>query len=263
MGEAKRREEARLRGVLAAVESRKNRFETRLENQIWETEVAFDYYSKMSSRDTRLIDARAKMPLLADVWIRMIAFAELVKKGVVLQADAAKFWREYWEHDLVKVLGQIDIRLEECYFFLTRIKGATYKAVEFLSLDLGPDCDPRFLQKACSQALPIGELTLEIGLHFYNNNVIYWGENLLLNKGTDSASEKGELMISVRHSSNCWNCYPSPDNSRVLLSDYKQAKLALAQYPRSIRGELVHNQSGKLAELLGMKVVGKYAYLIR
>ena len=264
MGEAKRRLEAQARGVIVVERSpKKTRLEIRLEDQIWETQVAFDRYSKLF-KDAELINARAKAPLLADVWYRIVAFAELIPKGAVSKSEAAEFWRNYWEGDLVKALGQVDIRLKESYYFLTRIKGAALKAVEYLArYVVTSKSDATFLEKACSQAISIGESTLEIGLHFQENNIIYWGENLLINRGNDTSSKKGELMISVRHSSNCWNLYPSPDNLRVSLSDYKQAKLALAQYPYPICGELVHSQSSKLAELLGLVIVGKYAYLVK
>jgi len=264
MGEAKRRQEAQARGISVPPNCTQNsRFNVRFDNQIRQTRFAFDRYSSIF-KDINLIEAREKMPLLAEVWFSMVAFAELAKAGAVSKSEAAEFWRNYWERDLVKVLGQVDIRLKESYYFLTRIKGAAYAAVEYLALTVvTSERDCNFLEKACSQRMPIGELTLEIGLHFHENDIIYWGENLLINKGKDTASEKGELMISVKHSSNCWNCYPSPDNLRVSLSEYKKAKSVLSQYPSSIRGELVHHKSRKLAKMLGMIVEGKYAYLIR
>jgi hypothetical protein len=74
---------------------------------------------------------------------------------------------------------------------------------------------------------------------------------------------RGELMIAVRHASGCWNHYPSPGNVIVPLSDYKKAKSALKKIPISLRGELIHSQSAKLAKLLGLTVIGDYAYLIK
>jgi hypothetical protein len=70
-------------------------------------------------------------------------------------------------------------------------------------------------------------------------------------------------MIAVKHASGCWSHYPSVDNAPVPLSDYKKAKLELENYSTSLKGELTHSQSGKLAKLLGLQVNGDYAYLIK
>lgn len=101
---------------------------------------------------------------------------------------------------------------------------------------------------------------IEVGLAFKANNVIYDGDSLMVYKGTDTAEEIGELMIAVKHASGCWNHYPSPENLPVSLSDYKKAKATLAKFPTSLKGELIHPQSIKLAELMGLKVRQNYAY---
>jgi hypothetical protein len=75
--------------------------------------------------------------------------------------------------------------------------------------------------------------------------------------------ERGELMIAVKHASGCWNHYPSPENMSIPLSDYKKAKLALKKFPISLKGQLIHSQSNKLAKLLGLTVRENYAYLIK
>lgn len=107
------------------------------------------------------------------------------------------------------------------------------------------------------------DTTLEIGLAFANNNVIYAGQGLVVWKGCDGSRRRGELMVAVKHSSGCWNHYPSLENLSVPFSDYRQAKLALEKFPLSLRGELYHPRSNKLARLLGLTVKGNYAYLVK
>ena len=119
------------------------------------------------------------------------------------------------------------------------------------------------MKQAQTQFISIGETTIEIGLAFHENNIIYWGQRLIIHKGKDNPNERGELMIAVKHSSGCWNYYPSRENLTILLSDYKKAKLALEQFPHPLKGELMHSQSGKLAELLGLTIKNNYAYLIK
>jgi hypothetical protein len=109
----------------------------------------------------------------------------------------------------------------------------------------------------------MGETTIEVGLAFGANNIIYSGESLTVYKGVDNFMGRGELMIAVRHASGCWSHYPSPDNVHIPLSDYKKAKSALKKFPISLRGELIHSQSEKLAKLLGLTVRDNYAYLIK
>lgn len=128
---------------------------------------------------------------------------------------------------------------------------------------LGKRYEENFLEEAQTQFVSIGETTIEIGLAFYENNIIYWGENLIIHKGNDTTNDRGELMIAVKHSSGCWNYYPSRDNLTIPLSDYKKAKLALEQFSEPLKGELMHSQSGKLAELLGLTIKDNYAYLIK
>jgi hypothetical protein len=70
-------------------------------------------------------------------------------------------------------------------------------------------------------------------------------------------------MIAVKHSSGCWSHYTCNDNAPVPLSDYKKAKLELEKFPLSLKGELIHPQSGKLAKILGLTIKENYAYLIK
>ncbi|MEG5056188.1 MULTISPECIES: hypothetical protein [unclassified Microcoleus] len=70
-------------------------------------------------------------------------------------------------------------------------------------------------------------------------------------------------MIAVKHVIGCWSLYPFPQTLSVPFSDYKQAKLALKNFPTSLKGELVHYHSSKLAKLLGLTINGNYAYLIK
>jgi hypothetical protein len=70
-------------------------------------------------------------------------------------------------------------------------------------------------------------------------------------------------MIAVKHSSGCWSQYPCNDNTPVPLSDYTKAKLELEKLPISLKGELIHSQSGKLAKILGLTIKENYAYLIK
>jgi hypothetical protein len=72
-----------------------------------------------------------------------------------------------------------------------------------------------------------------------------------------------ELMIAVKHSSGCWSQYPCNDNAPVPLSDYQKAKLELEKLSISLKGELIHPQSGKLAKILGLTIKENYAYLIK
>jgi hypothetical protein len=255
MGEAKRRQEAQARGI-STVPRRKifTKFEKTFA-RICEEVACYE--------DIKFQQAREQSPLLAKVWLRMVAFAQLAEAGSITKTEALIFWRTYWEDDIVNILGQIDIKLPKHWYWLTRIKGVTIFAIKELCNSLGKSYDKDFLKQAQTQFISIGETTVEIGLAFHENNIIYWGERLIVHKGKDNANGRGELMIAVKHSSGCWNYYPSRDNLTIPLSDYKKAKLALEQFPHSLKGELMHSQSGKLAQLLGLTIKNNYAYLVK
>ncbi|MCC3475472.1 MAG: hypothetical protein JGK10_27660 [Microcoleus sp. PH2017_13_LAR_U_A] len=254
MGEAKRRKEAQARGI-PTVPRRK--IFTKFEKT----------FAKLCEKfacdgDFELQQAREQSPLLAEIWLRMVAFAQLAEAGSITKTEAVNFWITYWEDDVVNILGRIDIRLPKHWYWLTRIKGVTVLAVKELCNSLGKRYED-FLKEIQTQFVSIGETTIEIGLAFHENNIIYWGESLIIHKGKDNTNDRGELMIAVKHSSGCWNYYPSRDNLTIPLSDYKKAKLALEQFPDPLKGELMHSQSGKLAELLGLTIKDNYAYLIK
>ncbi|MDP8933283.1 MAG: hypothetical protein M3N42_03825 [Cyanobacteriota bacterium] len=260
MGEAKRKELARAAGIAVA---RTHKVNYRLEQRFRQTREEFQTHLLLFGQ-VKLLEACTKSPMLADAWFRMIAFAQSAKECLLTEKEVVDFWGFYWEDEIVKALGQVDIKLPENWMLVTRIKGAALAAAAFLAEGLSANCDPDLLEKACSQYISIGECTLEVALAYHAGNIIYWGNNLLVHTGQDTEEEAGEIMIAVKHSSGCWNYFPSSDNNRVSLSDYKLAKSAVEQYPRPIQGELIHSQSGKIARLLGMEVKdNNYAYLVR
>ena len=253
MGEAKRRKEAQARGISAVPRSKIFSKVEKIFARLRE-EAACD-------GDFKLQQAREQSPLLAEMWLRMLAFVKLAQAGSITKTEAVTFWITYWEEDIINILGQIDIRLPEHWYWLTRITGLGMLAIKELCNCLGNYFED--FTKEITQLVSIGETTINIATAFHNNNIIYWGERLIIHKGDDTPNERGELMIAVKHSSGCWNYYPSSDNLTIPLSDYKKAKLALEQFPDSLKGELKHSQSGKLAELLGLTIKDNYAYLIK
>jgi hypothetical protein len=254
MGEAKRRQAAQARGIKTVPRSKNF---TKFEKIFAKVSEEFTCYG-----DFELLQAREQSPLLAEIWLRMVVFAQLAKESSITKTEAVIFWRTYWEEDVVNILGRIDIRLPQHWYWLTRIKGVSIVAINELYNSLGKYYK-NFLKEIEKKYVSIGETTIEIGLAFHGNYIIYWGENLIIHKGKDNSNRRGELMIAVKHSSGCWNYFPSHDNLSISLSDYKKAKLALEQFPDPLKGELMHSQSGKLAKLLGLTIKGNYAYLIK
>ena len=254
MGEAKRRKAAKARGIQIVP---KNKYFTKFEKSFAKMSEAFICYGEFE-----LLQAREQSPLVAEIWLRMVTFAQLAKERSITKTEAVNFWKTYWENDVVNVLGGIDIRLPQHWYWLTRIKGVSIFAVNELHNSLGKYYKD-ILKEIETQYISIGATTLEIGLAFHENYIIYWGESLIIYKGKDTSNGKGELKIAVKHSSGCWNYYPSCDNLTIPLSDYKKAKLALEKFPEPLKGELMHSRSGKLAEVLGLKVKDNYAYLIK
>lgn len=254
MGEAKRRKEAQARGIPIVP---RHKIFTKIEKTFARLceELA-------CNGDFELQQAHKQSPLLAEFWLRLVAFTQLTQAGSITKTDAVIFWRTYWEDDIINILGRIDIRLPKHWYWLTRIKGVAIFSLKELGNCLGNDYKD-FVEQIQIQFVSIGETTIEIGLAFHSNNIIYWGESLIIHKGKDNPKGEGELMIAVKHSSGCWNYYPSCDNLTIPLSDYKKAKLALEQFPYPLKGELMHSQSGKLAKLLGLTIKDDYAYLIK
>ena len=103
MGEAKRRQEAQARGI-PTVPRRKifTKFEKTFA-RLCEEVACYE--------DLKFQQAREQSPLLAKIWLRMVAFAQLAEAGSITKTEAVNFWRTYWEDDIVNILGRIDIRL--------------------------------------------------------------------------------------------------------------------------------------------------------
>ena len=253
MGEAKRRKEAQARGISTVPSSK---IFTKVEKFF-----AGLCVEALFERDLKIQQAREQSPLLAKIWLRMLAFVKLTQAGNITKTEAVNFWINYWE-EAIDVLGKIDIRLPEHWYWITRITGLSGLAIKELCNCLGNNFE-YFMKEMITPFVSIAETTTDIATAFHNNNIIYWGENLIIHKGDDTPKEKGELMISVKHSSGCWNYYPSNENLTIPLSDYKKAKLALEKFPEPLKGELKHSQSGKLAKLLGLTLKDNYAYLIK
>jgi hypothetical protein len=174
------------------------------------------------------------------------------------------WWKTYWTK-AITILGRVNIGDPQLLPLLRRLKGITLFLLEEMANSFTKSSALEFALGLESewQFLSMGETTIEIGLAFGAKNIIYAGEAITVYKGVDSREGKGELMIAVKHASGCWSHYPSSDNAPVPLSDYKKAKLELESFPTSLRGELTHYHSKKLAKLLGLSVNGNYAYLIK
>ena len=189
----------------------------------------------------------------------MVGFTEIA--NTLTKKQAIKFWTAYWE-EAVPILGRLNIGSEH-FFLLTRLKGVTLLFREEVANSLDRSSMLEFSNEGKTQFSLMGETTIEIGLAFGVNHVIYAGKALTVYRGKDDCLGKGELMVAVKHASGCWSHYPSPENAHIPLSDYKKAKSALKNFPISLRGELIHSQSNKLAKLLGLTVRENYAYLIK
>jgi len=200
---------------------------------------------------------------LFQLWFDMANFAQIAIDVTDVQFTI-KFWEQYWTK-AVSILGRVNIRDPQLLPWLRRLKGATMYVMDELGKSFSESSLLEFLStmEPGKQPLSMGETTIEVGLAFGANNIIYPGESLTVYKGTDNFIGRGELMIAVRHASGCWNHYPSPDNVSIPLSDYKKAKSGLEKFPISLKGQLIHSQSEKLAKLLGLRVRDNYAYLIK
>jgi hypothetical protein len=219
--------------------------------------------------DPEFLQACEKSPELSALWFCMVDFVQ--RSNNVTKTEAIEFWQEYWGMAIL-VLGRAHIgdpqyHSEHC-FWLGRIKGVTMLALQNLHNCLSKASMSELYSKvygseATKKIVSMGEVTIEVGLAFEEGCIIYAGKSLIVYKGKDNYSEKGELMIAVKHKSGCWSHYPSPDNVSIPLSDYKKAKLELKKFPTSLKGELTHFRAGKLAKLLGLTVKGDYAYLIK
>jgi hypothetical protein len=197
------------------------------------------------------------------LWLDMVNASNEVRLLTDVQF-ATEWWNKYWLN-AITILGRVNIGDPQLLPWLRRLKGITLFVLEQMTNSFTQSSALKFALavESQSQFLSMGETTIEIGLAFGAKTIIYAGEAITVYKGTDSAAERGELMIAVKHASGCWTHYPSPNNAKIPLSDYKKAKLALRNFSTSLRGELMHSQSEKLAKLLGLTIRDNYAYLIK
>jgi hypothetical protein len=211
----------------------------------------------------RYFQACEKSQGLFALWFDMVNYSQTASLFPDVQSTI-KWWKKYWTK-AITILGRVNVEDPLLFPWFRRLKGVILFVLEEMANSFTKSSALEFALalEAESQFLSIGETTLEIGLAFEAKNIIYAGEAITVYKGVDSAREKGELIIAVKHASGCWNHYPSPENMCIPLSDYKKAKLALRKFPISLKGQLIHSQSNKLAKLLGLTVRENYAYLIK
>lgn len=197
-------------------------------------------------------------------WFNMASFAQIVSTTTTTKTQAIDFWENHWKLS-IPILGKASIADPHIGYWLRRLKGVTMFVLDELRTSLDQFAVLEFLAafEQKKPSLSMGETTIEIGLAFGHNNIIYAGEGITVYKGKDDTTGRGELMIAVKHASGCWNHYPSPDNVKPPLLEYKKAKSVLGKFPISLRGELIHPRSEKLAKLLGLTVKEGYAYLIK
>lgn len=218
---------------------------------------------EMEIYNERYFQLAEKSQGLFQLWFEMVSFAQIASDVADVQFTIF-FWERYWI-TAVNILGIVNVEYPKLFPWFRRLKGATMFLMEVLGKCFSESSMLEFLSvmKPGKQPLSMGETTIEVGLVFAANNIIYSCESLTVYKGVDNFLGRGELMIAVRHSSGCWNHYPSPENVNVQLSDYKKAKAKLKEFPISLKGELIHSQSEKLAKLLGLTVRDNYAYLLK
>ena len=218
-------------------------------------------YTEKVFGEQEFIKACTDSPELLKLWYYTLNFGETV--SILSKTEALNFWQKYWKN-AVAVLGRINVADPKHRFWFPRLKGVLLFALEELSHSLDKPSALEFLARGSTRFELLGETTIEIGLAFGTDRIIYAGKAVAVYKGVDDIVGKGELMIAVKHeASGCWSHYPSPKNARVPLSDYKKARSELANFPTALKGELRHSQSGKLAKLLGLTVKDNYAYLER
>ena len=212
----------------------------------------------------RFVEVLDKSQGLLMLWMSMNNFASEMETRTISKAEARELWDNHW---IVAqpILGRINLTDPLVHSWLRRLKGLTLFVLEKLARSLSPqDSLTIFPPEAKQPIMAMGETTIEIGLAFWHNNIIYAGKSLMVYKGKDVAEfieGRGELMVAVKHASGCWNHYPSPENAKVPLSDYKGAKAELQKFPTFLRGELIHDRSEKLAKLLGLTIKVRHAYL--
>lgn len=192
-------------------------------------------------------------------WLIVIDF---INKKSVTTEELIKFWDEFWEI-AIRILGQAHLENPQTQLWISRLKGILLHFLDRIALS-DNDCQRKFTFYVDSTQMfdRIGETTMEIGLAFGRNDIIYQGKARIIYKGKDDLEKSGELMIAVKHQTGCWNHYPSQENVKEPRSDYKKGKMALKNYSASLRGKLLHSQSSRLAKLLGLKVENGYGLLV-
>lgn len=215
--------------------------------------------TRQNSDHERFLRSCEEFPELHKLWALMVGFVQIA--NTLTQEEATSLWITFWQ-EAVPILGRANVGAQH-FFWLTRIKGVTLLCIKELANSLGELSMLEFIEKSKRNLHQLGETTIEVGLAFRVNHVLYSSQSLILYRGNDSSTEKGELMIAVKHASGCWTHRPSPENLCVPLSDYKKAKSALKKFPTPLKGELINFQSKKLAKILGLVVEGDYAHLIK
>lgn len=213
----------------------------------------------------RFLETLEKSQGLFLLWASMNNFANEMESRIISKAEAKELWNDHW-NVAQPILGRANLKDPLVHSWLRRLKGITLFVVEKLALSLSLKDGLTFFSPGENQPIAMmGETTIEIGLAFWHNNIIYAGKHLIVYKGKDegdSIEGRGELMVAVKHASGCWTHYPSPENEKIPLSDYKRAKAELKKFSTFLRGELIHERSEKLAKLLGLTVKGRYACLV-
>ncbi|MCC3592665.1 hypothetical protein [Microcoleus sp. PH2017_28_MFU_U_A] len=251
MGKAKQRKKARRLGKTSTTPqtSTSSNIFYRTLHQISEIE------------DVEFQKNRENSPYLALLWSALVAFHNDIDNYTLL--EIVDFWKKYWEK-AAYLLGEIELSEHRHLIWMSNIKTMRLMILKNLENSLKND-NQYFLEHGTTPFSSMAETTIEVALSMYRATecIIYYGKKLVVYKGYDSIELQGELMIAVKHVIGCWSLYPFPHTLSVPFSDYKQAKLALKNYPTPLKGELVHYHSSKLAKLLGLTINGNYAYLIK
>lgn len=214
----------------------------------------------------RLLDALKESQGLLIPLLGIAIFAQVA--STAKKTEAIHFWDNSWTVSTL-ILGAANIANPQLCPWLLVLSSGFSHVLDTLrkSLDESAIAEFEHVFYAEDRSLhSLGETTIGLGMAFGYKNIIYAGESLIVYKGVDSGTslkDRGDLMIACKHASGCWNHYPSSENMKIPLSDYKKAKAKLNEFPISLIGELIHPQSEKLAKLLGLAIKGKYACLIK
>jgi hypothetical protein len=251
MGKAKRRKKVRGFGKTSTIP---------------QTSIPLNVFTKTINKLSQIEDVdfqqtRENSPYLALLWSTLVTFHNHIDNYTLL--EIVDFWEKYWEK-AAYVLGEIELSDPRHLSWLSNIKIINLMILKKLENTFNKNDIQYFFEHGTTPFTAMAETTIEVGLSMYHHIdcIIYSGKNLVVYKGKDTINVQAELMIAVKHVIECWSLYPFPHTLSVPFSDYKQAKLALKNYPTSLKGELVHYHSRKLAKLLGLTIKGNYAYLM-